>query len=66
MENNTVVTNNVQPAEGGSGLTTKQLQEEQVARERYQKSINPDTDTSTVPEGYNPDPACGRNRKKSP
>ena len=55
MENNTVVTDNVQPSEVGSGLTTEQLQEEQSARERYQKSINPDTDTSTVPEGYNPD-----------
>lgn len=55
MENNTVVTENIQPAEVGSGLTTEQLQEEQVARERYQKSINPDADTSTVPEGYNPD-----------
>lgn len=55
MENNTVVTENVQPAEVGSGLTTEQLQEEQAAMERYQKSINPDTDTSTVPEGYNPD-----------
>lgn len=55
MENNTVVTENTQPSEVGSGLTTEQLQEEQVARERYQKSINPDADTSTVPEGYNPD-----------
>ena len=55
MENNTVVTENTQPVESGSGLTTEQLQEEQSARERYQKSINPDTDTSTVPEGYNPD-----------
>ena len=55
MEINTVVTENVQPSEVGSGLTTEQLQEEQVARERYQKSINPNTDTSTVPEGYNPD-----------
>lgn len=55
MDNNTVVTDNVQPAEVGSGLTTEQLQEEQVARDRYQKSINPNADTSTVPEGYNPD-----------
>ena len=55
MENNTVVTENVQPAEVGSGLTTEQLQEEQNARERYQKSINPNADTSTVPEGFNPD-----------
>lgn len=55
MENTTVVTENVQPADVGSGLTTEQLQEEQTARERYQKSINPDLDTSTVPEGYNPD-----------
>ena len=55
MENNTVVTENTQPAEVGSGLTTEQLQEEQNARERYQKSVNPDADTSTVPEGYNPD-----------
>lgn len=55
MENNTVVTENTQPSEVGSGLTTEQLQEEQVARERYQKSINPDADTSTVPKGYNPD-----------
>ena len=55
MENNTVVTENIQPVESGSGLTTEQLQEEQNARERYQKSINPDADSSTVPEGYNPD-----------
>ena len=56
MENNTVVTENTQPAEVGSGLTTEQLQEEQNARERYQKSVNPDADTSSnVPEGYNPD-----------
>lgn len=55
MDNTTVVTENVQPAEVGSGLTAEQLQEEQVARERYQKSINPDAYTSTVPEGYNPD-----------
>lgn len=55
MENNTVVTENTQPVESGSGLTTEQLQEEQNARERYQQSINPDADSSTVPEGYNPD-----------
>lgn len=56
MENTTVVTENVQPADVGSGLTAEQLQEEQVARERYQKSINPDTDNpNDVPEGYNPD-----------
>ena len=55
MENNTVVTENTQPTEVGSGLTTEQLQEEQNARERYQQSINPDANTSTVPEGYNPD-----------
>lgn len=56
MENNTVVTENTQPAEGSLGLTTEQLQEEQNARERYQKSVNPDADTSSnVPEGYNPD-----------
>ena len=55
MDNNTVVTENTQPTESGSGLTTEQLQEEQNARERYQKSINPDADSSTVPEGYNPD-----------
>ena len=56
MENNTVVTENTQPVESGSGLTTEQLQEEQNARERYQKSVNPDADTSSnVPEGYNPD-----------
>ena len=39
MENNTVVTESTQPAESGSGLTTEQLQEEQNARERYQKSV---------------------------
>ena len=55
MDNNTVVTENTQPVESGSGLTTEQLQEEQNARERYQQSINPDADSSTVPEGYNPD-----------
>ena len=55
----TVATEVVQPqqtdATPSSGLTPEQQAVEQQARERYQKSINPDTDTSTVPEGYNPD-----------
>ena len=57
----TVATEVIQPqqtdATPSSGLTPEQQVVEQQARDRYNKSINPevDVDPTAVPEGYNPD-----------
>lgn len=57
----TVATEVVQPqqtdATPSSGLTPEQQVVEQQARDRYNKSINPEVnvDPTAVPEGYNPD-----------